>query len=543
MLGRRMVQWVLAASSVLLCAASCEDDPADASASTSVGAAGGALAADGTPCDDAAACASGHCADGVCCATACDGACEGCAVSGREGSCSPAPAGSDTDGECAGGSCDGAGSCVSAVHVWSRSFPGTEIHGVVSASDGSIVIAGLLRGTANLGGDDLVAMGNTDILVARFTAEGEHVWSKRFGTAGIWEVAYDLALDADGNVWVTGVVEGPVDFGGGSKGSTINKEDVFLLELDAAGNHLFSNVYGNIEQDQGNDIVVTADAVYLAGIHNYYVDFGGEGLLGPGFYLAKLDLSGGHIWSDSFGLHKNDTVTPWRAAIEWSPRGRLVMAGVFDGTLSFGGDDLTSQMQLATFLASFDADGNHAWSKAFAARSPRMALSADDTLYMTGWFEGTLDLGTGVLETGGAGASNIYFAAFDSSGQALWSKQFGDSLPDIDQDGNYGSDLAIDDNGVISMTGGVEGNTDFGGETLTAAGNDALLARFTSDGTHLFSAIYGDDAWQDAGRLALLSDGFVVTGYCKGTIDLGGGPLDCTGPTATSYIARFASSP
>jgi hypothetical protein len=61
------------------------------------------------------------CADGVCCSTACGGACMLCNVPGREGFCSPVPAAiPDPKGLCrdmgagscgTNGSCDGAGSC------------------------------------------------------------------------------------------------------------------------------------------------------------------------------------------------------------------------------------------------------------------------------------------------------------------------------------------------------------------------------------------------------------------------------------------------
>lgn len=46
------------------------------------GADGGGLLPVGAPCADGAGCASGFCVDGVCCAEACDGACERCARSG-----------------------------------------------------------------------------------------------------------------------------------------------------------------------------------------------------------------------------------------------------------------------------------------------------------------------------------------------------------------------------------------------------------------------------------------------------------------------------
>jgi MYXO-CTERM domain-containing protein len=67
--------------------------------------------ATGEDCDDAVACASGFCADGVCCMTACDGVCERCDTIGTVGTCAPLSAGADPDMECAT-SCDGAGACI-----------------------------------------------------------------------------------------------------------------------------------------------------------------------------------------------------------------------------------------------------------------------------------------------------------------------------------------------------------------------------------------------------------------------------------------------
>jgi hypothetical protein len=54
----------------------------------------------GSPCNVPQDCASGFCADGVCCASACDQTCESCDTTGT---CVPTPAGTDPDGEC--GSC------------------------------------------------------------------------------------------------------------------------------------------------------------------------------------------------------------------------------------------------------------------------------------------------------------------------------------------------------------------------------------------------------------------------------------------------------
>lgn len=87
------------------------------SAGGSQGAGGAEPPADaGTPppanqaCTVAAQCASGFCVYGVCCDTACDGACQSCSQTGKVGTCSPVK--NATDDTCTGGStCDSTGAC------------------------------------------------------------------------------------------------------------------------------------------------------------------------------------------------------------------------------------------------------------------------------------------------------------------------------------------------------------------------------------------------------------------------------------------------
>ncbi|MDC3956593.1 hypothetical protein [Polyangium jinanense] len=68
----------------------------------------------GEACMDGMDCASGHCADGFCCTTACADDCFSCGLGGMEGQCMPVSAGT-TDGTCVAEDlevCDGAGVCL-----------------------------------------------------------------------------------------------------------------------------------------------------------------------------------------------------------------------------------------------------------------------------------------------------------------------------------------------------------------------------------------------------------------------------------------------
>jgi hypothetical protein len=83
-------------------------------------AAGGTACVDGGPCNLAQGalcgadteCASGFCADGVCCTNTCLGPCRSCNQPSSTGICQGYPAGLDPEGECGGGAtCNGVGAC------------------------------------------------------------------------------------------------------------------------------------------------------------------------------------------------------------------------------------------------------------------------------------------------------------------------------------------------------------------------------------------------------------------------------------------------
>ena len=78
----------------------------------------------GTACTESYFCASGHCIEGVCCDTTCNGVCQSCLAAlkatGPDGTCGPVASDTDPDDDCAAeaastcgatGLCDGAGAC------------------------------------------------------------------------------------------------------------------------------------------------------------------------------------------------------------------------------------------------------------------------------------------------------------------------------------------------------------------------------------------------------------------------------------------------
>ena len=69
-------------------------------------------------------------------------------------------------------------------HRWSeRHGDAADQNGASLAADpaGNVYVAGYFQGEIDLGGGPLTSAGSTDVFLAKFSADGTHMWSKRFG--------------------------------------------------------------------------------------------------------------------------------------------------------------------------------------------------------------------------------------------------------------------------------------------------------------------------------------------------------------------------
>ena len=101
-------------------------------------------------------------------------------------------------------------------HLWSRGFGGTNGaggHSVAVDGSGNVIMTGYFSGTVNFGGADLTSAGATEIFLAKFSANGVHQWSQRFGSTS-HDQGNSVAVDGSGAVIVTGTFAGTVNFGG-----------------------------------------------------------------------------------------------------------------------------------------------------------------------------------------------------------------------------------------------------------------------------------------------------------------------------------------
>lgn len=411
-------------------------------------------------------------------------------------------------------------------------------------------------------------------------------WSKSFGDEAR-QLLHGLASDSQGNLIIVGDLWGSVNFGGqrlASKGD----RDIFLAKFDRSGNHLWSMRFGDESEQVGNSVATdSAGAVFLGGSFKGSVDFGGGGLVSQGTYnvfLTKLDHRGRHVWSRRFG-DKNYHVLEGLAV---APSGIVTIAGRFQGTIDFGTGQISSQSnQTDVFVASFTGQGECIWAKRFggAFEQQTRSIAADQlgNIAIAGVFKGSVTFGGYVLAEQHPGDYCGFVAKLDENGEALWCKRLGDphaeqgSVVAFDRSngdllvagfirnnlpsersreilcflarydlsgvlewskaiqGVWCTSLDVAPGGRILFAGYFDKTVDFGlGTLVSAGGNDLTAALFSPDGRALWAERFGDPRQQFLVKGVHCYKGSIaLAGSFHGTIDLGAGALVASGYDGT----------
>ncbi|WP_437978515.1 hypothetical protein WMF11_19275 [Sorangium sp. So ce295] len=347
---------------------------------------------------------------------------------------------------------------------------------------------------------------------------------------------YALAVDADGNILVTGGFDGTVDFGGGPLVGTGNI-DAFVLKLDPVGNHLWSRRFGDlssvIEAQVGLAIATDASGnIAIGGRFGGTTDLGGGPVTNEGDssgFVVVLDASGQHVWSKHFGA-----VSVAVRSVGFHPAGGVVVAGDYGRTMDLGGGPLAdATAALKAFAARLDASGGHLWSRSFGgpggASAETLTMDAAGNTTLGGSFHDVIDFGGGPLHVAGPsgenGPADIFVASLDPDGEHRWSQRLGG----VDGDDHLAT--VMDGAGGVVTLGSFFTTFSVGDTTLTGDGNSVSVSRLSASGSAMF-------ARSSARAQALATDAAGNT-WLAGTY-LDGTDLGC-GPLTTQLVGMFVA--
>jgi len=388
--------------------------------------------------------------------------------------------------------------------IWARSFGvnGTytdEGRSITVDADGNACTTGTFEGTIDFdpGSEvyNLTSNGYNDVFILKLNGQGNFIWAKNLGGDSEYgDYGYAIALDAEGNVYTTGMFGITADFDPGSSVYNLVSNgfyDVFISKLDPSGNFIWAKNLGGTSNDIGNSIIIDAVGnVYTTGYFQGTADFDpGSGvfnLVSKGsadVFISKLDPSGNFIWAKSFGAGNSDI----GKSIALDANGNVYTTGEFRSTVDFdpgsGVYNIVSKGGTDIFVSKLDASGNFIWAKNMGGTSNdfgnSIIIDAAGNVYTTGWFYGTADFdpGSGTFNLTSNGLTDAFISKLDVSGNFIMAKNFGGNT-------TGGNSLIVDASKNIYSAGYFTGTADFnpgpGVSNLTSNGGyDIFISKLS----------------------------------------------------------------
>ncbi|HCJ67495.1 MAG TPA: hypothetical protein DHV62_09325, partial [Elusimicrobia bacterium] len=269
--------------------------------------------------------------------------------------------------------------------------------------------------------------GSYDIFLIKYNSNGVKQWTKQWGTSS-YEHGSGVVVDTGGNIYVTGYTWGGLD-GNTNFGYSISTSDTFLTKYDSNGTKQWTKQWGTDHGDYGAGLAVdTGGNIYIAG----YIQ-----LFQPAFYdrsIVPIDTDLFLVKYDSSGINqwakypRKSTSDECGTGVAVDTGGNIYLIGNTDGSL----DGNTNAGSEDVFLVKYDSSGNKIWTKQFGTasddRGRGVANDSYGNIYITGCTAGGLDGNTN------AGSYDIFLTKYvPSSGTILGKVTKSDGITVIPQ--------------------------------------------------------------------------------------------------------------
>ncbi len=375
------------------------------------------------------------------------------------------------------------------------------------------------------------------MFVAKLDASGTYEWATQAGGTSN-DSGYGVSVLADGSSIVTGIFQDTATFGSTTLTSA-GSNDVFVAKLDASGTYEWVKQAGGTRNDNARGVSVLADgSSIVTGYFQGTATFGSTTFTSAGgsdVFVAKLDADGVYQWATRAGGTSGDSGENIAVLAD----GSSIVTGYFQGTATFGSTTLTSAGNYDVFVAKIDASGTYEWATQAGGTGHDygygVSVLADGSSIVTGYFQGTATFGSTTLTS--AGSKDVFVAKLDASGNYEWAKQAGGTSSDL----GYGVSVLADGSSIV--TGFFEGTATFGSTTFTSAGsNDVFVAKLDASGDYEWATQAGGTSSDNGIGVSVLADGSsIVTGYFQGTATFGSTTLTSAGSNDV-FVAKLDAS-
>ncbi len=358
-------------------------------------------------------------------------------------------------------------------------------------SDQNSLVVGVFSDSLQLEDNKLIAAGGTDLFVAKYDALGALQWVNQAGGQANDE-AFGVVTDESGSVYVTGYFRDTIDFEGNKLyAAGLFDDDIFLAKYLADGTFSWVRQLGGAGSDIAYDIAASSDGhVYLTGrfserltapINDIGAPFTFLSKGGFDIFVAKYNADGERTSISQYGGIGYDSAQ----AIALDNDGNYYLTGFFNGTIELGDQQLMSNGDFDLFVAKFDSNNTTLWANnaggAYIDLATAIDLDVDGNAYITGSYEDMAFFEDSTIES--IGSTDYFLAKLNgTSGSFDWVRQAGGNDADI------GLGIAVDANGNSHVTGAFSEIFVLGEDTLRTNEENSgaiFLLQYNTDGTLL----------------------------------------------------------
>jgi uncharacterized delta-60 repeat protein len=299
-------------------------------------------------------------------------------------------------------------------------------------------------GNVYVTGSSYAPNGLPDFATVKYSSTGDTLWVQRYnGPADNWDAATELALDASGNVYVTGESYGSSYF------------DYVTIKYSPSGTQEWVARYNGPgdSDDVPNDLAVDASGnVYVTGYS-----------IGSGtFYdyaTVKYEPSGLQSWAARYNGPGNTKDRAWALGVDGS------------GNVYVTGDSGEGSPNLSDYVTvKYSPSGVQRWAARYSALydyATALAVDASGNVYVTGYSYG----------------SGTYYdyatIRYNAKGHLRWVARYNGGIDDV------ANALAVDPSGNVYVTGesgAVGTGSDYGTVMYDARGVQQWVARYNGPG-------------------------------------------------------------
>lgn len=265
--------------------------------------------------------------------------------------------------------------------------------------------------------------------------------------------------------------------------------DMLLSKLDFSGKRLWKKYYGGEKNDLGHKFIKTRDNGFaMVGFNRTVDDFGDV-------YIVRTDKNGEIIWENHFG----DRYIDHGFSVVENEAGELVIAGTKGGFYNPTSTDYLNP-DAEIYIIKTNTKGEEIWQNSYGGTSHDWAKSIIQAPG-GGYFV------CGSTQSEGAGSFDMFLMKIDEDGNQLWLKTYGGT------DWEYGESVQLsDDNHLYLLATSASYSDNFK--------PDHLLIKTDLEGEIIWSNTFGSENSDYSSALVCTADsGCAFTGWSNpGTI-------------------------